>query len=98
MSYHASGRPTFRSGSVVVVPADVRVTERYGAGISATPYARQDANGMSVGIVKDVLRGDRPTRSGRTLVLRDTGESAHARAMRVNAEQRRAAGIIGNVE
>lgn len=98
MSYHASGRPTFRTGSVVVVPADVRASERYGADVSATKYARTDANGMSVGIVRDVLRGERTRSHGaRTKVIR-TVPSAHAAALARAARERAIAGTIGNVE
>ena len=102
MSYHASGRPTFRTGSIVTVPNDVRVSERYGAGISATPYSREDRNGMSVGIVKDSLRGATRTRRVKpktVLVIRPEGETetAYERAMRLQRE-RITAGIIGNVE
>src|SRR5512139_3316127 len=34
-------------------------SERYGAGVSATPYAISDRNGMSYGIARDVVRGER---------------------------------------
>lgn len=37
-------------------PRDVRASQRYGANVTASGYHITDANGMSIGIVKDVLR------------------------------------------
>jgi hypothetical protein len=104
MSYHASGIPTFRTGSIVTVPNDVRVSPRYGNGISATPYARTDRNGMSLGIVKDVIRSGKPRKPRKATAVRSVGstltlgvETRHEREARL-ARERRAAGIIGNVD
>ena len=104
MRYHASGVPVMRTGSVVRVPADVQATERYGAGVSATPYSHTDANGMSYGVVKDVLRSERKghkvrvqSRSGKVRIIRPEVEGAHAKALRL-ARERHIAGNIGNVE
>lgn len=97
MGYHESGAPVFRTGSIIRVPADVRVSERYGAGVKASAYSREDANGMSLGIVKDVLRGS-GSRS-RTLVLRDSRTPTPRATREARAARERAiAGNIGSVE
>lgn len=94
MSYHASGRPAFRTGSVVVVPADVRVTPRYGHDVSASGWASSDRNGMSARVASEVLRGSKRGRKAGTRVIRPDGqEGAHARAARI-ARERAAAGTV----
>ena len=104
MSYHASGIPQFRTGSIVTVPNDVRVNARYGNGISATPYHGTDRNGMSFGIVKDVIRAERKPRKPRKATVRTVGstltlgvETRHEREARL-ARERKLAGTIGNVD
>ena len=96
MSYHASGRPVFRTGSVVVVPADVRASLRYGANVKASAYSRVDLNGMNAAIARDALR---PTRGAgkRTRVLRDE-PSAHAKALARAARERTIAGVVRSGE
>lgn len=91
MPYHASGKPTLRTGSIVVV-TDVRVTPRYGNGISASAYAREDRNGMSRGIVRDVpvRKGTRKVRAPKTRVWVNPALIAS----RDNAKERRTAGVI----
>jgi hypothetical protein len=56
--YRESGRPVFRTGSIVMV-YDVRVTPRYGDGIGAGAYHRVDRNGFSLAEAKDAKRGAR---------------------------------------
>lgn len=54
--YHASGQPTLRTGSIITPPPKVRVTLPYGHGVSATPYAREDSNGWTPRLLRDVER------------------------------------------
>lgn len=68
--YHASGTPTLRTGSVVKVPPKCRVTAPYGERISNTPYSREDGNGWSPRLLRDVERSytaKREARRTRTL-------------------------------
>ena len=53
MSYHASGRPVYRSSSVIVTRC-VRVSPRYGDDVVASMYHPTDWNGMSRGVVRDI--------------------------------------------
>ena len=94
MAYHASGKPTMRTGSIVVTPADVRASVRYGNGVSATPYNGTDRNGMSRGIVRDVLRSDSVSRKVASSKVRKVRVWREDRA----SAERRIAGTIGNVE
>ncbi len=54
MAYHASGKPTLRTGSVVMVPPKPRASVAYGNRVSNTPYARESANGWSPRLLADV--------------------------------------------
>jgi len=94
MAYHASGKPTFHTGSIVHTPADVRASERYGAGVSATPYATTDRNGMSFGIVKDVVRFDRKLARARKVKAPKVRVWREDRA----AKERRIIGAIGSAD
>lgn len=50
-------------------PRDVRASRRYGCDISASAYQNEDRNGISVGIIRDVMRG----RRGRGVALNKRG-------------------------
>jgi len=104
--YHASGRPTLHTGSIVNVPVNVKASLEYGHGISATGYARLDRNGVNARILRDASVSAKgtakrhrkaeasPVLTSVTLTREDKRE---AYRIRLQAE-RRIAGTIGNVE
>jgi hypothetical protein len=58
MSYHASGKPTLRSGSILVVPPKVRASVPFGDSVKASAYGA--GSDWTPALLKDVeLRYDR---------------------------------------
>jgi hypothetical protein len=52
MSYHASGKPTLRSGSILVVPPKVRASVPFGDSVKASAYGTSD--GWSPALLRDI--------------------------------------------
>ena len=89
--YHASGRPTLRTGSIISPPPRVRASEPFGKRISATPYGREDANGWSPRLLRDVE--SRYSAKATARAKRRTASKSNTRS-EIAASERRTAGTI----